>query len=455
VKDRSSFRNTLTVVMISLIAFAAGTLAGEQLHRGDKWRWIVQIAQLVPGAYTYDEAETIPAPMDLRPVSTFWEARKELKRRFYRTIDDEAELTYGAIRGMLEALGDPYTRLMEPEEFQAFQKENEGNFEGIGAVLEVREKEADNGEVEQEVIVQSVIFDGPAEKRGLLPGDVIIGVDDTPIRGLRLDQVVDRIRGPQGTTVKLTVTREGKEEPVDVPIVRDRIEYPVVEYEMKPGQIGYVWLRQFSRPATVKMRAALRELVEKQKAKGLVFDLSSNGGGLLDTAVEVEGLFFDGGPAAFILEKGAEEPEVLEADDGTLVPPDLPMVCIINSFSASASEIVAGALQDRKRATIVGQPSFGKSKVQTIVQLGDDSAMLVTTALWLTPAKHDVGEEKADGKRGVIPDVAFDPWTPETEVSGTEWHEQQVEKALQVLSKQMADAGLSREAGRPSLQPGT
>lgn len=453
-KDRSSLRNTLMVVMVALIAFSAGTLAGEQLHREDMLRWIVQIAQLVPGAYTQDESDRIPAPTDLRPVETFWEAHKELKRRFYRPIDDEAELTYGAIRGMLEALGDPYTRLMEPEEFQAFQKENEGNFEGIGAVLEVRDKEADNGEVEQEIIVQAVIFGGPAEKRGLLPGDVIVGVDDTPIRGLRLDQVVDRIRGPQGTTVKLTVTRQGEKDPIDVPIVRDRIEYPVVESEMKPGQIGYVWLRQFSRPATVKMRAALRELIDKG-AKGIVLDLSSNGGGLLDTAVEVESLFFDGGPAALILEKGAEEPEVLEASEGTLVPLDLPMVCVINEFSASASEIVAGALQDRKRATIVGQHSFGKSKVQTIVQLGDESAMLVTTALWLTPAKHDVGEEKEGGKRGVIPDVEFDPWTPETKISGTEWHEQQVEKALQVLNQKMAEAGVSREAGRPSLQPGT
>ncbi len=453
-KDRSSLRNTLTIVMISLIAFSAGTLAGERLHREDMFRWIVQIAQLVPGAYTYEEADSIPAPTDLRPVTTFWEARKELKRRFYRPIDDEAELTYGAIRGMLDALGDPYTRLMEPEEFQAFQKENEGNFEGIGAVLEVREKEAANGEVEQQVIIQSVIYGGPAEKRGLLPGDVIIGVDDKPIRGLRLDQVVDRIRGPRGTTVKLTVTRQGEEQPIDVPIVRDRIEYPVVEYEMKPGQIGYVWLRQFSRPATVKTQAALRELVG-QGAKGIVLDLSSNGGGLLDTAVEVEGLFFDGGPAAFILEKGAEEPEALEASEGTLVPLDVPMVCIINEASASASEIVAGALQDRKRATVVGQPSFGKSKVQTIVPLGDDSAMLVTTALWLTPGKHDVGEEKPNGKRGVIPDVEFEPWTPETKIPGTQWHEQQVEKALQVLNQKMAEAGVSREAGRPSLQPGT
>jgi carboxyl-terminal processing protease len=298
-----------------------------------------------------------------------------------------------------------------------------------------------------------VIFDGPAEKRGLLPGDVIIGVDDKPIRGLRLDQVVDRIRGPQGTTVKLTVTREGEEEPVDVPIVRDRIEYPVVEHEMKPGQIGYVWLRQFSRPATAKMRTAIRELLD-QGAKGLILDLSSNGGGLLDTAVEVESLFFDGGPAAFILEKGAKEPELLEASEGTLVPLDLPMVCLVNEGSASASEIVAGALQDRGRSAIVGQHSFGKSKVQTIVQLGDDSAMLVTTALWLTPGKHDVGEEREDGTRGVFPDVKFDEWTPETKLAGSEWHEQQVEKALQVLNKKIAEAGTTREAGRPSPKPG-
>jgi carboxyl-terminal processing protease len=408
------------------------------------------VAQLVPGAYTYDRAESVPSPGDLQPLATFWEARKELRKRFYRPIKDEQELTYGAIRGMLAAVNDPYTRLMEPEEFQSFEEENEGNFEGIGAMLGVREKDV-SGEKVQEVFIQSVIEDGPAEKRGLRPKDIIIGVDGAPIEGLRLDQVVDRIRGKQGTTVKLTVEREGAKEPLDIPIVRDRIEYPVVEYSMKDGKIGYIWLRQFSRPATPKVKAALQDLLA-QGAKGIVFDLSSNGGGLLDTAVEIESFFFDGGPAAYILEKGADQPEALDATPGVLVPENVPMVCLINEGSASASEIVAGALQDRKRATIVGQHSFGKSKVQTIVQLGDDSAMLITTALWLTPAKHDIGEVR-NGKVGVIPDVELPEWTPDTKLTGGEWHDQQVEKAIDVLKQDMAKAGGPREAQRALRRP--
>jgi len=437
-------------MLIALVAFVAGTFAGQQLQREDMLKWVADVAQLMPGAYTYDRAENVPSPGDLQPLATFWEARKELRKRFYRPIKDEKALTYGAIRGMLAAVDDPYTRLMEPEDFKAFEEENEGNFEGIGAMLGVREKE-ENGEKVQEIFIQSVIEDGPAEKRGLRPKDIIIGVDGISVEGLRVDQVVDRIRGKQGTTVKLTVLREGEKEPLDIPIVRDRIEYPVVEYEMKDGKIGYVWLRQFSQPATPKVRAALQDLLA-QGAKGIVLDLSSNGGGLLDTAVEIESFFFDGGPAAYILEKGAEEPELLEATPGVLVPESLPVVCLINEGSASASEIVAGALQDRQRAKIVGQHSFGKSKVQTIVQLGDESAMLITTALWLTPGKHDIGEVRS-GKVGVIPDVELPEWTPETKLTGGEWHDQQVEKAIDVLKQEMAKVGGPREAARPARRP--
>ena len=448
-RNRLTSPSTVSVVMVALVAFLAGTIAGQRIHQEDLVRGLVQVAQLVPGVFSYDTAENLPAGGDLTPLATIWEARKELKKRFYRDIEDESALTYGAIRGMLAAVEDPYTRLMEPEEFTAFEDENEGNFEGIGAMLGVREVDEENGETTQQVVIQSVIEGGPAEKRGLRPKDVIIGVDGIAIRGLRLDQVVDRIRGPQGTTVTLNVTREGEADPVDIPIVRDRIEYPVVVSEMRDGDIGYVWLRQFSRPATIKMRAAIKELLD-QGAKGLIIDLSGNGGGLLDTAVEIESIFLDGGTAAWIMEKGAETPQPLDASPGVMVPESIPMVCLVNEASASASEILAGALQDRDRATIVGQHSFGKSKVQTIVQLGDDSAMLVTTALWLTPGKHDIGEER-DGKRGVLPDVEFEEWDPDTKLTGGEWHDQQVDKAAEVLRKKMTEVGA---APRPPLHPG-
>lgn len=451
-RNRSTWSSATSGVLVVLIAFAAGCLAGHRVRRESVLLWVARVAQLVPGAYTYDRGDNVPAPDDLRPLSTFWEARKELLKRFYRPIKDESKLTYGAIRGMLAACDDPYTRLMEPEEFTAFQEENEGNFEGIGAELDVRERELENGKKEQDVIIKSVIEDGPAEKRGLRANDVIIGVDDKPVKGLRLDEVVDRIRGKGGTTVTLLVMREGEKEPLKIPIVRDRIEFPAVEYEMKEGSIAHIWLRQFTRPAAAKMRSALQELLKKG-AKGIVLDLSGNGGGLLDTAVEIESLFLDGGPAAYILERGKEQPEMLEAARGALVPQSIPMVCLTNGGSASASEILAGALQDRKRATLVGQNTFGKSKVQTIVQLGDNSAMLVTTALWLTPAKRDIGLEQANGKPGVVPDVPFEQWTPESELTAGQWHDQQVAKAIEVLKKKMAEAA-DNHATRPGRGPG-
>ena len=440
---------TVTIIMAALVAFLGGAITGHRVQQDDLLTYLAKVAQLVPGAFTYDTAETVPAASDLKPLATFWEARKELKKRFYRPIEDETVLTYGAIRGMLAACDDPFTRLMVPEDFAEFEHENEGNFEGIGAVLGVRDSEEDNGQTLTEVVIQSVIEDGPAEKRGLRPKDVIIGVDDIAIRGLRLDQVVDRIRGPQGTTVKLTVTRDDSDEPVEIPIVRDRIEYPVVEFEMKDDDIGFIHLRQFNRPAAAKMRAGLKDLLD-QGAKGIVLDLSGNGGGLLDTAIEIESLFLNGGPAAWIVEKGAEDPEVLEASAGVLVPQSIPMVCLVNEGSASASEILAGALQDRDRATIVGQHTYGKSKVQTIVQLGDKSAMLITTALWLTPDQHDIGLVR-EGKVGVLPDVEFDEWTPESKLTGGEWHDLQVDQAMEVLRKKMTEVGAMP---RPSIADG-
>ncbi|MFP3904801.1 MAG: S41 family peptidase, partial [Armatimonadota bacterium] len=221
----------------------------------------------------------------------------------------------------------------------------------------------------------------------------------------------------------------------DVTLVRDEIDIPTVESEMLDNNVGYVWLRQFNQLAVDETREALEELQE-QGMEALILDLSMNPGGLLDAAVGISSLFLDGGPVVYIEARDMNE-QVLNARPGSLVDEDIPMVCMIDPGSASGSEIVAGALRDRERATIVGQRSFGKSKVQTIIELRDNSALFLSTAVYLTPKKTDIGLEDEDGKRGLVPDRIFAEFDPEKDSDHTveSWHELQIEQAANVLQE--------------------
>jgi len=432
VRADSRLKRTIVVLVVAA-SFVIGVLAGRSVTLVGTAE-PVRMADMVPQTVRFQKALDVASPTDLRPLATFWEVREKIKRNFVFPITDDSQLTYGAIRGMLESLDDPYSRFMTPEEYRDFQSESEkGRFSGIGAVLD-RYKNPDTDE--WQIVVSSVLPDGPASKTALRPGDVIVGVDDKGVQDLALYKVVDLIRGQAGTEVKLTVTRQGLAEPLEITIERGDVEVPAVEYEMLPGNIGYVWLRNFNRQAPAKMREALTDLKQKGM-KGLLLDLSLDPGGILDVAVEVADMFIDGGPVVWIRERGAE-PEALTARKDVLVPKDFPMACLIDHGSASASEILAGCLQDTKRAPIVGQHSFGKSKVQTVIELNDHSALVLTTAIYLTPQKRDIGEEWGKGKRGVKPDVEFTDTDPDAHTTYKDWHDEQRKKAVEFLRKQMA-----------------
>jgi len=475
----------LFVAVMMMAAFVAGMAVPWSLRPYGMVSLTGRIAQLTPEVLQVEHAPGSPAATDLQPLALFWDVREKILRNYVKPIKDDKILTYGAVRGMLAALKDPYSRFMTPEEYKEFRSSTEGQIQGIGAILTQKEVEgAEHPQVPQDeealrqlveqiakgkisvedavarlrafakgpgpgsVVVVSVIPEGPAAKKDLRAGDIITKVDGHPVTGMWLSDVVEMIKGPAGTTVTLTIQRKGVDKPIEMTITRARVDIPVVQYEMRKGKIGYIWLRTFNKQAYAKLQEAI-ETLKDQGMKGLIFDLSANSGGLLPMAISVAGAFVSNQPVVYIQERG-KEPEPYEAQNSPLVPPDLPVVVIIDGGSASASEIVAGCLQDLGRATLVGYHSFGKSKVQTVVELDDGSALVLTTAVYLTPHKRDIGAEDANGVRGIKPDVQLEEPNMEQPPSPEKFHEYMIKQAQEVLEKKMmaaAPAAKTKEGG--------
>jgi carboxyl-terminal processing protease len=437
VHKQSNWLWPLVIVAISLAAFAAGTLTGMGMGRGSLLTMAARVAQVTSGSFVDRKSPDLPGATNLNALEVIWEVREKVKQNYVYPIkpEEDRKLTYGAVRGMLAALEDPYTRFLEPEEYKEFRTDTSQHFDGIGAVLESRRDDKTNRD---EIIISSILPEGPAAKTALRAGDVILRVDKTVVDGLTLTEVVKLIRGQRGTPVSLLVQRKGSEKPLEITVIRANIEVKVVEHKMLDPEkkIGYIWLRNFYENSEREMRAALDDLT-RQGMKGLVLDMSMDPGGILDVAVAVGSFFIPEGPIVHIQNRG-QKPQALNAIPGRAINPNIKVVVLIDGGSASASEIVAGALQDAGRALVVGHRSFGKSKVQTICELEDASAMFLSTAVYLTPKLRDIGEKDASGKRGVKPDIEF----PEPPANGNmkykEWHEQQVQLALEALRKEMA-----------------
>ncbi|MBW1876936.1 MAG: S41 family peptidase [Deltaproteobacteria bacterium] len=304
-----------------------------------------------------------------------------IERDYVQEIDSDT-LVEAAIRGMVDEL-DEHSRWMTPEEFRLFLDETQGSYEGIG--IEVRR-------VSRGVLVAHVLPGGPAERDGLLSGDIIVGVDGTPVAGLPLEKVTSLIKGPRGAPVDLSIAREGWEEPRVVRTVRDRVATPAVAAERLDSGVGYVRLYQFQEDASESLLETIRELSATAPLTGLVLDLRDNPGGLLDEAVEVSDLFLDEG--IIVSTKGrADGAEAHIATPGG-VKPELPVVVLVNGMSASAAEIVAGALQDTQRASLVGTHTYGKGSVQVLYENRDQSALRLTTSRYYTPSGAPVAAEQ-------------------------------------------------------------
>jgi carboxyl-terminal processing protease len=328
------------------------------------------------------------SPETLELFSPFWETWTVVQEEYVDQPVDDIELMRGAIQGMLESLGDSNTSYMDPHEYQQANSRLEGEYEGIGVWVDA--------EVEYLTVI-STMPGSPAEDAGLLPGDEVIAVDGDDMTGVDGTLVIRRVLGEAGTTVHLTIRREGELETLEFEIVRAKIVVPSVESELLEDGIVYLRLFDFGDNTTSEMREALKTLVDVE-ANGLILDLRGNPGGLLNTSVEVASEFLDGGIVLFERFGDGEE-EIYRASDGGLAT-DIPMVVLINAGSASASEIVAAAIQDSGRGILIGATTFGKGSVQNWRGLSDDAgAIRVTVARWYTPDNRQINEI------GLTPDI--------------------------------------------------
>ena len=355
----------------------------------------------------------IPTPVneDEKAFQLFWEVWDLVQRNFYGELPDMQEVTYAAIRGMLGTLEDDYTAFIEPKVAAIIAEDATGEFEGIGAWVDMDE--------EGKLVIVGTFEGGPAETAGLLASDRVLEVDGVSIVGSTLYEAIGLIRGLAGTEVRLLVEREGVSDPFEVTVIRARLEIPIIEVEMRDDGIGYIRLHEFSATASELMKSGLEELLA-QEPQGIVFDLRQNPGGWLDQAVEVADLFLDDGTV--LIERWSDgREEVFEAHSGD-VGEDIPLVVLVNVGSASASEIVAGALQDRERAILVGEPTFGKGSVQRPFTLSDGSELRVTIALWFTP------NDQVIHGQGLTPDIEV-PWPEDVEPD----LDPQLERAVEYL----------------------
>jgi carboxyl-terminal processing protease len=358
--------------------------------------------------------------VSVRPLETFQEVFSHLLTQYVTPIEREEDLTYGAVRGMLSVLRsspyeDRYSRFMTPGDYKSFQEENEGHFGGIGAQIGLREVELPPGLAKElqglvcptcganlaepkrfQVVIAAPLPDSPAVRAGLRAGDQILRVDDKLTAGLGLGEVVNLIKGPAGTSVKLQVTREGQAQPREVKITRAVIEVRSVEHQLLSGKIGYLQINTFNESTSDMVKEALGDLRSKGM-RGLLLDLRNNAGGGLEVCVRTASQFIGNGPVVYIQERGGKR-EPRNAVDSSK-PFELPLVVLTNLGTASAAEILAGAIQDAKLGTLVGTKTFGKGLVQTVIPLRDGSALVLTTARYFTPKMRDID------KKGIEPNT--------------------------------------------------
>ncbi|PLX37879.1 MAG: peptidase S41 [Hyphomicrobiales bacterium] len=314
----------------------------------------------------------------------------ERVRSDYVEAPDDGKLMEAAINGMLSSL-DPHSSYMSPKSFRDMQVQTRGEFGGLG--IEVT--------MENDVVkVVTPIDDTPAHRAGVLAGDLITRLDGEAVRGLTLNQAVDKMRGPVNTEIVLTVVRQGAEEPIEIKIVRDIIRIRSVRSRVEEDA-GYIRVTQFNEQTFDGLRKAMEEIsndIPADRFKGFILDLRNNPGGLLDQAISVSDAFLDRGEIVSTRGRNAEETQRYNARSGDLGK-GKPVIILINGGSASASEIVAGALQDHRRATILGTRSFGKGSVQTIIPLGANGAIRLTTARYYTPSGRSIQA------KGITPDI--------------------------------------------------
>ena len=398
-------------IILLLGSFSSGVLVG----------WFLPHENPVAGAINNDPVVPFPSNnpgTNGQPQSTeelfepFWDVWEIVKSEYVDQPVDEVAMMRGAIQGMLEALGDEHTGYMDPEQYEQSNAEMQGEYDGIGAWVDTE------GEY---LTIISPMDDSPAQKAGLKAGDQVIAVDGEDVTGTPANLVLRKVLGPAGTDVTLTIRREGTTEPFDVTITRAKIVLKSVESEMLEGDIAYVAVNTFGDKTTAELTAALETLMD-QNPSGMILDLRNNGGGYLNTAIEVVSQFIPDGVVMYE-EYGDGTRDTYEAMRGGLAT-EIPLVVLVNEGTASASEITAGAIQDYERGKLVGVTTFGKGSVQSWIPLRNDAgAVRVTIARWLTP------KERLIHKVGLEPDFVVELTEEDIEAE----RDPQLDKAIEVL----------------------
>jgi len=325
----------------------------------------------------------------------------ERVRDDYVDKPDDNKLIESAITGMLAGL-DPHSSYMDSKSFKDMREETTGEFGGLGMEVTM-----EGGLVK----VVTPIDETPAAKAGILANDIIVKVDDVPLHGMALDQAVDKLRGPADSKVKLTIMRKGQDKPIETSLTREVIQVRSVRSNLEGGDIGYIRVNQFTERTSDGLRKAIADITRKVsegKLKGYILDLRNNPGGLLDEAISVSSAFMQRGEIVSTRGRNPEETQRFVAEGGDLTK-GKPLIVLVNGGSASASEIVAGALQDHRRATVIGTRSFGKGSVQTIIPLGTDGgALRLTTARYYTPSGRSIQAKGIEPDIEVLQDVPDD-----------------------------------------------
>jgi len=363
-------------------------------------------------------------------LNIYLEVLDAVKNDFVDKNVDNTKLMYGSIRGLLDSLDDPYTRFLDPTAYKEMKIRLSGSYSGIGIYIGMKEKQ---------IIVIAPIKETPAWKAGLKPKDKIIAIDEKPTKDMALDEAVSLIRGPKGSIVDLSILRGDAKDPTDYKIPREKIVIKSVETQILEGDIGYIKLNTFENESAASDMEKALHYMQGQRVKGLILDVRNNGGGLLENAIEIGSMFMKDGVIVYTIDRDGKKETI--SSTGNLIW-DRPMVMLINESSASASEILAGALHDNQKAVLVGTNSFGKACVQNVKQLEDGSAVLITIAKYLTPNGTDIT------KKGITPDYVVEIPTAEADAAlqaeegpADPEKDSQLNKAVEVLKTIISGTG--------------
>lgn len=401
-------RKALYAAYIAVIIICAGIAGGTGYELGTRHPQTFNVTGL-------DNADKgITSKEDF---SVFWDAWQRIQNSYLRAGEVKSvEMIYGAAEGLVASLKDPYSVFMNPAEAKRFGEDINGNFGGIGAEIGIKN---------EQIVVIAPLKNSPAEKSGIMAGDKLYEINASSTVNMSINDAVKKIRGPKGTTVTFLIGRTGHEKPLTIKVVRDTITIPVVEWKMKDNAIAHIQFYTFSADSAGLVRKAVVE-AQSAGAKGIVLDMRNNPGGYLDAAVTIAGYFMDAGKT-IVFEEFRNGKRDTFLSHGTPIAKGIPMAIILNGGSASASEILAGALKDNLGTQIVGEKSFGKGTVQELTELRNGAEIKLTIAHWILPKGTQID------KNGIVPDIAI----KYTEADREKKRDPQLEKALEIVKSKI------------------